>query len=95
MLQVMGMYDTVNVDINCPDCKSKLTFQSKSGYCMLDLIQPEEVDNFYTYCSCGYSADFSKPYKTREEVRLPPATLEQVIALGFEIKVRRNMQVKL
>ena len=86
----MGMFDTVNVDINCPDCGNKLDFQSKSGNCVLDLIQPEEVDNFYTYCNCGYSADFSKPYVPRSHIKLPAATLEQVIAMGFRITVKRR-----
>lgn len=47
----MGMYDSINLEMNCPRCGNEyLEFQSKEGLCVLDRLNPEEVDYFYTHC---------------------------------------------
>ena len=58
----MGMFDDVNYECVCPVCHNKANgFQSKSGECLLDLVEPTEVDNFYTACqTCGCWISFTK-----------------------------------
>lgn len=47
----MGMYDTVNYQADCVGCGKPLTdFQSKDGPCTLSILQPAEVEEFYTSC---------------------------------------------
>lgn len=51
----MGMYDDVKYETICPVCHAKVDgFQSKDGGCLLDLLKPSQVNNFYTHCQkCG------------------------------------------
>ncbi len=51
----MGMFDRVNFECICPVCHAKVDgFQSKSGRCELDTIEPTEIANFYSSCKkCG------------------------------------------
>jgi hypothetical protein len=57
----MGMFDDVNYECTCPMCHAKVSgFQSKSGDCTLDTVEPTEVSNFYAPCSkCGCWIDFT------------------------------------
>ena len=60
----MGMFDYVNYECTCPVCHSKIGgFQSKSGDCLLETLEPSEVTNFYSSCNkCGCWIDFkAKP----------------------------------
>lgn len=62
----MGMFDDVNFECTCPVCHSKVDgFQSKSGECVLDHIEPDTVDNFYASCrKCGCWIEYvAKPVK--------------------------------
>ena len=65
----MGMFDYVNYDCACPICHSKVDgFQSKDGECVLDNLEPGEVDLFYAPCSkCGCWLEFSNEKKTNDE----------------------------
>jgi len=56
----MGMFDYVNYECDCPYCDTKLPdFQSKDAECLLRLIEPSEVENFYTMCdNCGAWVEF-------------------------------------
>ena len=54
----MGMFDYVNYECVCPVCKSKVDeFQTKSSGCLLDVLEPVDVSNFYSSCNeheeCG------------------------------------------
>lgn len=52
----MGMFDWVNYECICPQCKGKVTgFQSKdSKNPSMERLQPEDVKNFYSLCKkCG------------------------------------------
>jgi hypothetical protein len=41
-------FDWVNYECICEVCDSKITeFQSKSGYCVLDMVSPLDVEEFY------------------------------------------------
>jgi len=55
------MFDYVNYECTCPVCHSKVDgFQSKSGDCELETIEPTSVDNFYSSCKkCGCWINFS------------------------------------
>ena len=56
----MGMFDYVNYECVCPVCKTKIDgFQSKSGDCELNTLQPGQVSNFYSACvKCGCWIEF-------------------------------------
>ena len=84
----MGMYDSVNVVIDCPSCGEKLGgFQSKSGDCLLELLKPDDVDNFYSYCECGTEVVFNRPAKKIQvSEESPPDTLDTVLSLGFTMQ---------
>lgn len=58
----MGMFDWVNYECICEVCDSKITeFQSKSGYCVLDMVSPLDVEEFYGYCDkCGCRVNIKK-----------------------------------
>ena len=72
----MGMFDYVNHREECPNCDRLLTesdWQSKSGDCRMRLLEPSEVDNFYTSClSCqawieyNYDSDLGEHVRTVE-----------------------------
>jgi len=48
----MGMFDNIIYEADCENCGRPLDeFQSKDGYCILDTLKPEQVDNFYAYCN--------------------------------------------
>jgi hypothetical protein len=51
----MGMFDWVNYSCDCPVCGELVEgFQSKDSHCLLDNLNPTDVDNFYTSCDgCG------------------------------------------
>ena len=64
--RMMGMFDYVNFECVCPVCKSKVDgFQTKDGDCVLDVVEPTEVSNFYSSCGkCGCWIDYTaKPVK--------------------------------
>jgi predicted nucleic-acid-binding Zn-ribbon protein len=83
----MGMYDEINVNIPCPKCgNTKLNWQSKERGCTLDLLEPEEVTYFGTYCgNCEKSFDFERPV-AKPQRRVVPLTREQIEALGFRLQ---------
>lgn len=58
----MGMYDYVNCTCTCPNCGTTVDgFQSKDGDCMLNTMQPWNVDNFYTHCvDCDTWIEFER-----------------------------------
>ena len=47
----MGMFDTVKYKAPCWKCGEPITeFQSKDGECMLEIVTPKQVGNFYGSC---------------------------------------------
>jgi len=58
----MGMYDLVRFEIECPGCGEIVSsFQSQDGECILNWVNPSDVDNFYTDCwNCGDWLEVSK-----------------------------------
>lgn len=88
----MGMFDSVNFRMSCPNCGKEISdFQSKDGECILAIIEPDSVDNFYGGCSCGQEVEFTRP--SRAEIlapRKPALTKEQVMALGFVMKISKR-----
>lgn len=85
----MGMFDDVNVEIECPYCGSKVNgFQSKSSYCTLELVDPTEVDNFYSNCNtCGRWLEYSNkpPENPRLSARQEPFNADEIKELGFKL----------
>jgi len=48
----MGMFDYVKYEAPCTYCGEKLVdWQSKDGECNLEMLEPKDVDCFYTSCS--------------------------------------------
>jgi hypothetical protein len=83
----MGMYDKVNVNINCPKCGNPIKeFQTKDHNNTLGTVDPTEVDCFYSDCSCGNWIDFVREVKPFKIARKEPFTLGEVEELGFEMK---------
>ncbi len=67
----MGMFDSVNYECDCPVCGARVTdFQSKEGECDLLLLEPKDVDYFYSSCDkCKTWIDIhAKPATEREYV---------------------------
>jgi len=62
----MGMFDYVKYECVCPVCGDSVDgFQTKDKDCILDLIQPQEVSNFYTHClSCDMWIEFDRVSST-------------------------------
>lgn len=58
----MGMFDYVDVDVNCPNCGTKIEeFQTKDTDCTLAKVDVIEVDNFYGDCEkCGTWVEFDR-----------------------------------
>jgi len=87
----MGMFDTVNVEINCPKCGAAVDdFQSKDGACDLVLIEPDAVDHFYSGCPrCGGWISFNRSYKPIES-RVEPYSRREVERLGFVMEFKEK-----
>lgn len=79
------MFDYVNFKMNCPKCGNEgLKFQTKSSYCLLEIVDPIAVDDFYSVCDCGNWIEFSRDnLPAREKARAEPYTIDEVTALGF------------
>lgn len=80
----MGMFDYVNIEVNCPKCSKILNnFQTKETCCLLETVDPTEIYYTYSRCECGYKCVF-----TRDEINKPkrstPFNLEELHALGFK-----------
>lgn len=58
----MGMFDYVNLRIKCPKCATFIRdFQSKDGSCLMNTLEIEEVDNFYSSCpNCDAWIEFQR-----------------------------------
>lgn len=86
----MGLFNEVNVEVLCGQCGSLVTgFQSKSGLTTLDLVDPTEVDNFYSSCGeCGHWVEFSLPSpesSNHPQARSTPFNEKEIRSLGFEL----------
>lgn len=58
------MFDYVNYECDCPVCGNEVDgFQSKSGDCLLEVLEPAQVDFFYSSCAqCRSHLEFeAKP----------------------------------
>lgn len=84
----MGMYDSVNFTMPCPNCGKQLSdFQTKDKDCTLITVEPDMVSNFYDYCSCRCWVEFTRDYPCVPN-RDVPLSLAQVEALGFRMSVK-------
>jgi len=56
----MGMFDYVKYECKCPFCGKKVDgFQTKDSHRLMDTLNPQEVDNFYSICgNCKAWIDF-------------------------------------
>lgn len=83
----MGMFDWINFKCPCPKCGQEVSgFQSKDRSCDLNTIEPDDVDNFYSSCdACKTWVEFYRPH-TNNPKRAESLTIDQVIALGFELR---------
>ena len=86
----MGMFDYINVEMDCPYCGSSVNeFQSKDYNCTLSTIDPIYVHRFYTCCSnCGSLISFINGSKPESEPKRRKAfSREEVEELGFTLSV--------
>jgi len=65
----MGMFDYVNYSCKCPNCNHTMEdFQTKDMECDLIVVEIENVDNFYDFCSeCDCRVEFCRIDKERFE----------------------------
>lgn len=85
------MFDYVNVSMTCPNCGAEhKSFQSKDERCALDLIEPDGLSCFYTYCNCGTWIEFHRPRPEPAPTRERPRTREEVEAMGFVLSVTKR-----
>jgi len=70
----MGMFDHVNYSRECYNCGHVLTgWQSKSGPCTMETLEPWQVTNLYTNCpECGAWNE----YKVDAEVEVTVKSIE-------------------
>ena len=91
----MGMVNEVNFTMKCPKCGEEVTgFQTKDGTLLLDTVEPDSVNNFYSSCDNCYKVgertriEFSRvPTKLTE--RNKPLTEDEIVAMGFVRDVRQ------
>jgi hypothetical protein len=90
----MGMFNVINFSMSCPNCGVEINeFQTKDGNLLLDIVEPDSVNNFYSSCdNCSRSGintwiEFSRA-PTNVPLRNKPATEDQIIAMGFIRKMR-------
>ena len=88
----MGMFDDVNFKAKCPTCGANMSgFQSKDGYCVMETIEPDTVNSFYSNCrKCKTWVEFIREpeVKVKPPGRVVPLTEDEVVALGFKKYVR-------
>lgn len=86
----MGMFDYVNVKIECPICgKTLKSFQSKDAKCVMNTIDPMYVDNFYNICfGCNSRIEFSRSYgRVVPTCRQTPFSEIEVEKMGFKMNI--------
>lgn len=82
----MGMFDWVNVEMDCPYCGEKLKgFQSKDGDCVLDIVDPDDLSYFKDFCkNCRRTVTFSRQYVRQKPInRAHPYSRAEVEKMGF------------
>lgn len=91
----MGMFNEVNFTMKCPKCGEEVTgFQTKDGTLLLDTVEPDSVNNFYSSCDNCYKVgertwiEFSR-VPTKMTKRKKPLTEEEIVAMGFVREVRQ------
>lgn len=86
----MGMFDWVHFKMVCPTCNNMTDmFQSKDVGCMCDTVQPEDIDNFYSYCKCGTWIEFNRNPMGRSNQEQQMLSIDEIKALGFTMKTRK------
>lgn len=77
----MGMYDTVNFQMDCPLCGKRMTsFQSKSGACCLEELEITDVDNFYDICdNCKAWVEYTRKDGSLADTRKTLAEAKELI----------------
>jgi hypothetical protein len=84
----MGMFDTVNVAIPCPECGYEGNdYQSKDLDCTLALVEVDDLISFYTSCdACRAWVEFSKGKSALTPTRSDPRNRKEVEELyGFKL----------
>ena len=68
----MGMFDDINFETKCPNCKTKVNgFQSKDGSCLMITLEFWDVNNFYDSCpECSTWIEYTLKNKTRPNRKL-------------------------
>jgi len=56
----MGMFDNIKFRMACPVCgRTMSNFQSKGGDCLMNMLSPKDVENFYSSCdTCNTWVEF-------------------------------------
>ena len=83
------MFNEVNFSMTCPICEAEVNgFQTKEGNLLLDNVEPDSVNNFYSNCDNCFSSgvntwiEYSRTSKETTH-RKKKLSEEQIIAMGF------------
>ena len=86
----MGMFDYINYECVCPVCKNKIDgFQSKDSDCVLDMLETEEVNNFYKLCDfCGVWVEFFRTGENKFMRTVEGKVNEKIPKYEKEVKIK-------
>lgn len=92
----MGVYDNVNISIECPNCKKEVTnFQTKDTNGWFETVDYWECDHFYSSCDyCNAWIDFDRK-KPKPEVPLSDYEMKFVLSTRKESQLMRNHEGKI
>jgi C4-type Zn-finger protein len=78
----MGLYNYVNFETTCPVCQAMIKqFQTKEGECNMDMVDFNQVNNFYAICpNCQTFVEFY--YSPENKERTIEDYKMRVIKLG-------------
>lgn len=81
----MGMFDYVNVAINCPHCGTPMnTFKSHDRMCNYSVVDAKDVYSFMGVCvHCNTVVDFYREYPPDD--LSPRKGLDYIESLGFKM----------
>ena len=87
----MGMFNWVDFVCNCPLCDSEVIgFQTKEGDLILDTVEFESVNNFYSGCDdCGTWVEFDRNCK-HEKFKMIKPEKEVIDTIKNKIKTKND-----
>jgi len=88
----MGMFDWIDYECTCDNCKGKVTgFQTKDSDRLLDLLSPFDVENFYSVCNkCGCWIDIKRDGESFVKTTYSIKGWKKKVLKERKVKIRRK-----